>query len=122
MKFDSWKEMYNYVIEGNDLYCPETKTYIFVYNDADALCCYYLKDGEADELVAKSQKYNNDYWSAFLGFGGEVLDDLRYTKYQYSKSEILRRAYLKRSFDFCKQNYKYFWINTKNYGKEIIFK
>ena len=107
-----------YIIKGNDIYCPESREYVFVYNDANALCCCYLKEGEAAELSKKSHKYNGEYWSAFLSGSGDILDDSRYCRYEYSDVAVLRGRYLKPSFDFCRNAYMYEWIDTKNYAKD----
>ena len=38
MKFETIKEMYEYLVNTGDLYDKATETYIFVYNDASITC------------------------------------------------------------------------------------
>lgn len=118
MKFDNWRAMYNYITDGNDLYNTETGDYVFEYNDAHALCVYHLSDTEVKELAEKSKENDGEYWGAFLGTGGEILDssERNNDEYRYSDDENKRALYLQPSFDYCKEMYsKDNWINTAEY-------
>lgn len=102
MKFKNGKEMYDYLIHTGDLYSPSLATYIFAYNDAQALCVYYLQQKEVVELIRKSKK-TNECWSAHLGWGGTILDNEEYNddEHRYSEDETLRNLYLKPSLEYC---------------------
>lgn len=116
IKFASCTEMYDYLTSGNDLYNTKTGDYVFTYNDAYALCVYNLEKAEAKELVRAVEKSDDDYWGAFLGPGGTILDDCRFDKFRFSKDENLRAMYLQPSFDYCKENFvKDGWMNTKDF-------
>lgn len=115
-KFDSWKEMYDYLTSGNDLYNVETGDYVFLYNDAYALCTYNIREDEAEELARKTTALDESGWSSFLGIGGTVLDNCEYDKYRYSKDELKQSLYLQPSIDYCKEVYaKDGWVDTKEY-------
>lgn len=122
MKFNNWQEMYDYLTAGNDLYNTETGDYVFEYNDAHALCVYNLDEDEAKKLSKKALE-NNEYWGAFLGTGGRILDVFDYNndEYRYSKDKNMRSLYLQPSFDYCKETFsKDGWVDTKEY-EEAIF-
>lgn len=115
MNFTSAREMYEFIAAGNDLYNVKNGLYIFVYNDADALCYYRLGEDEA-RRVAIEAKAAEEYWGAFLSAGGLILDDLNYDKYRYATSQKSRYKYLKPSFDFCEDYYQCEgWISTDEY-------
>lgn len=121
MKFNNWQEMYDYLTAGNDLYNTKTGDYVFEYNDANALCVYSLDEDEAKKLSKKALE-NNEYWGAFLGTGGSILEASDYNddKYRYSKDRDMKALYLKPSFDYCKEMFiNNSWINTKEY-QELV--
>lgn len=114
MKFNTWGEMYAYIVEGNDLYNPNLGIYVFEYNGFSALCRYDIDEDEAKELSQLSRD-NGDYWAAFLGVGGKILDDMEYRNGDKVKGEEIY-LYLKPSYDFCKEYYaEDGWINTEDY-------
>lgn len=125
MKFNNWQEMYNYLTTGKDLYNTETGDYVFEYNDAHALCVYNLDKDEAKMLAEKSAENDGEYWGAFLGIGGNVLDAWEYndTEHRYSEDEKMRALYLQPSYDYCKEVFaKAGWEDTEVYGKAIAEK
>ena len=77
LKFKKWEDMYKLLISGIDLYNPKTGCYVFKYNDTGALCYYTLSPDEAFSIIEQSKK-NCEYWGAYLGTGGYVLDDMKY--------------------------------------------
>lgn len=95
MKFNSGKEMYDYLLDGNDLYEPQLGIYVFLYNDAGALCTYNLSKLQAAELN-KEVRENGEYWGAYLGRGGKILDDEPDASYR-----------------FCDLYYNRNWIDTE---------
>ena len=114
MKFTTWREMYDYIVKENDLYNPNVGIYVFEYNAFSALCVYYIDEDEAKELSQLSRD-NGDYWAAFLGVGGTILDNYDYRNGDEIKNEELD-LYLEPSYDFCKEYYnKDGWISTKDY-------
>lgn len=107
LKFKKWEDMYKLLISGTDLYNPKTGCYVFSYNDAGALCYYKLKMDEVLDLIEQSKR-DGEYWGAYLGTGGYVLDDMNYRN-GFKK-------YLQPSFDFCKNNYTDEWVKTLDEG------
>lgn len=112
MTFKNWQEMYDLLVSGVDLYNTTEGIYVFSYNDANALCYYFLDREEAEE-IAKQAVEVNEYWGAFLGVGGHILDDTEYECYRYSENEEERALYLEPSYDFCKEKFALDgWENT----------
>lgn len=63
-----------------DLYNPKTGDYVFHYNDKDAIAVYSLTKQEAEALAKE-----DDYWGAYLGFGGRIYDNpTEYAEEHYS--------------------------------------
>lgn len=113
MKFESWEEMYNTIIEGTDLYSESERLYVFVYNEANALCCYNLSNEEAMEIATKANE-KGEYWGAFLGWGGDIMDDTDYDGYSDDENE--RKLYLKPSINFCKDCFDIDdWVDTRDF-------
>lgn len=116
MKFKTWEEMYRYLENEGDLYNPLLELYVFLYNEAGALCTYNISEEKAMELSVKSKKYNED-WSAFLSVGGNILDNDDFDR------EHKRDSYLELSYEFCKKHFnKDGWSDTKRIknGGELI--
>lgn len=117
MKFNNGMEMYDYLTAGNDLYNTETGDYVFEYNDAHALCVYHLDKDEA-KILAEKSKENDEYWGAYLGPEGVILDALEYNddEHRYSENEEMRALYLQSSFAYCEEVFAMEgWIDTKDY-------
>ncbi|MBR2401261.1 MAG: hypothetical protein IKB01_00640 [Lachnospiraceae bacterium] len=122
MKFQSEKEMYEYLCSGKDLYSKELGIYIFEYNDAHALCYYYLRPSEVVSLLKKREE-TNEYWGAYLGIGGYILDDPEYDddEHRYNESEDVRALYIKPSLNFCKDTYMVEdWLCTDDVTPEYV--
>lgn len=117
LKFQSGKEMYDYICEGNDIYSESQEVYAFVYNDAGAICVYDLHPEDVVDLVKKSKEYD-DYWAAFLGWkGSNILDDYEYNddEYRYSEDWEKNKLYLRPSLEFCENAYKVTdWVDCKD--------
>lgn len=79
MKFNSAEEMLEFIQDGNDLWSPSEELYVFVYNEDGAVCTYSIDLTEAKELSLKAELYD-EYWSAFLGWGGSIYDPPRNLK------------------------------------------
>lgn len=106
-KFKNGLDMYNYIASGNDLYSKSLSTYVFVYNDAGALCVYALDPEDVTKLIVDSKEYD-EYWGAFLGWrGSSVLDEGCYDdqEHRYSDDWEMRKLYLEPSLEFCENNY-----------------
>ena len=84
MKFESAKDMYEEARDC-DLYNKELELYVFGYNDFGALCYYHIDEEEAEELRRKSRENDDEYWGAFLGIGGYVLDDMDFYPEDYDE-------------------------------------
>lgn len=102
-KFDSGEEMLAEIRRGTDLYAPAEGMYVFEYNEAGAVCCYSIDNEEAIELENKARD-TDDYWGAFLGWGGGIYDDPsdEYNPPEPGFSNI----------DFCNDTYQCEWIRT----------
>ena len=88
-----------------DLYHPGLEIYVFSYNDKRALCTYHLSKEQAKEVSKQSKQNHNEYWGAFLGLGGEILED--------DESPI------DSSIEFCKEHYQESnWLDTDDINLE----
>ena len=74
MAFNSAEDMLNFIQNGNDLWSESEGLYVFVYNEDGAICTYSIDITQARELSLKAELYD-DYWSAFLGWGGAIYDE-----------------------------------------------
>ena len=72
MKFTNGKEMLR-KLQDTDLYCPSEGIYVFLYNDRGSIAYYYISEDEARKL-SEQAKESDEYWGAFLGPGGWVVD------------------------------------------------
>ena len=122
IKFESARHMYELIAEGNDLYSKELGIYVFVYNDAGALCYYNLDlQDVADILVKQKAAPQAEYWAAFLGPGGYILDNPEFDEHRYSGDDELHDKYIQPSLDFCEQ---YFavqdWVLTDDVTLEYL--
>ena len=122
MKFNNGTEMYNYLCSGRDLYSKSLDTYVFEYNDAGALCTYGLYLEDVVKLIEDSKKYE-EYWGAFLGLGGSILEDPDYDddEHRYNEDETMRNLYLRPSLDFCEETYMVEdWMDTDDVTVEYV--
>ena len=101
--FQSGKDMLKVIQSGVDLYCKELGIYVFCYNDAGSICWYYIDAIEAKTLQRKAVE-RDEYWAAFLGFGGHIVDDPDCEFY---------RANRQTNIEWCKEMYKHHWIPTE---------
>lgn len=117
-KFKSGKEMYDYICSGHDIYSANQRIYAFVYNDAGAICIYYLSDEDVVELVEKIKKNPDEYWGAFLSWkGSNILDDGKYNsdEYRYSEDWEKNKLYLRPSLEFCEEMFGIEdWVDCKD--------
>lgn len=111
MQFKNGKEMYEYLVNNGDLYSKSLETYVFNYNDANALCIYSIDETMAVTLVQEARR-REEKWSGLLGAGGEILDEPKYDTFRYSDNEAERTLYLQPSIDFCNDHYQEEWIDT----------
>lgn len=114
LKFKNGTDMYNYLTNGKDLYSRSLGIYVFEYNDAHALCYYNLSPYEVMEIL-KRREETKEYWGAYLGIGGYILDESEYDddEHRYSEDEAMRKLYLQPSLDFCEELYQTEdWVNT----------
>lgn len=107
MRFNNGKEMLHEIV-GNltDLYSPEKETYVFLYNDCDSICLYSIDEDEAVRLATEAGNSDEEYWSAFLGWGGEIIDDPSYEDYREGSETPL---------EWCEAMYDGEWIDTRDY-------
>lgn len=62
MTFSSGQDMYD-ALDFGDIYNSEKELYIFLYNDAGAVCVYNVSKYEAKELELMSKK-SGEYWGS----------------------------------------------------------
>lgn len=106
MKFNSAKEMLEVIQNGFDLYNPTLEIYVFVYNEAGSIAYYDIDNKKAKELSQKAKEFQ-EYWAAFLGPGGFIIDDLNSDFYKNGNETNLQ---------WCEKYYKKDdWINTEEY-------
>lgn len=107
MKFDTAKQMLEYINSNHDLYSRKAETYVFNYNEAGSICTYDIDCDEAKELALNSKANNGEYWEAFLGAEGTIWDDPSYEGYNENQSSNLDR---------CASLIEYEdWVQTKHY-------
>lgn len=123
MKFNNGTEMYDYLCSGRDLYSKSLSTYVFEYNDAHALCTYYLNPEEFAKVIEAS-KETEEYWGAHLGwYGSAILEDPDYDddEHRYHEDEAMRSLYLQPSLDFCNETYMVEdWMDTNDVTVEYV--
>lgn len=120
-KFNSGREMYEFLCSGKDLYSKNKMSYIFEYNDAHALCHYCLDSEAVCEILRK--KDANEYWGAYLGIGGGIMDASDYDNedYRYSENPWKRMLYLRPSIEYCMEMYKVNdWVDTEDVTEEYV--
>jgi phytoene dehydrogenase-like protein len=111
MEFQDGKEMYEY-LKHHDLYDKESEVYVFLYNEDGALCTYDVTMEEACSLAEKSAEDDGQYWGAYLGPGGTVLDNTEY--------EPEQELYLQPSYDFCDRTFDKGWTDIADFAKETV--
>lgn len=119
LQFNAWEDMYKYLTDGSDLYNINTGDYVFVYNDAAAICAYNLSSEKVQELVEMTNE-TGEYWGAFLGPGGNIFFNPDYddNEHKYSEDKRMRDLYLEPAYDFCKDNYLLDgWMDVDEYVK-----
>lgn len=102
MIFDSAEQMLNTITNGIDLWNPNLKKYVFVYDENDSLCVYELDE----ELINKLTQSSNEYWSSYLEGDGDVISH-------------------ENALSFCEKNFSVEeWFDTKEItssGGKIVF-
>lgn len=107
MKFATAEQMLKFINDGNDLYSPKAEIYVFGYNEAGSIATYDIDEEEAIKLSNKAKGGNEEYWSAFLGVGGEIWDDPSHECYKEGQVSNLDR---------CSQLLEHEdWVLTKHY-------
>ena len=99
MKFNSGKEMLDYIVDCSDLYSAEKDLYVFGYNNYGSIAVYNIYPNQAMKLRDMSEE-SGEYWGAFLGAGGSIYDDPRYENFEEGDYSNL---------DWCNDNYEGEW-------------
>ena len=105
MNFNSAAEMLDAIQDGIDLYSPELELYVFLYTNNGSICYYSIDEEEAEELE-KSSFLGGEYWSAYLGCGGCIVDSDEW----YAENNQTRPDYIKSPIESCEQVYKAKWF------------
>lgn len=100
MTFVNGKAMLENILNGADLYNREKEIYVFRYNDAGSIAYYYIDNEEAEELAKLKEESEEEYWGAFLGVGGWIIDDPECESYEEGEETNL---------DWCNDNYEGNW-------------
>ena len=82
MKFNSGREMFDYINSDMDLYSPFEEIYVFKYTDNGSICTYTISNEHAKRL-----KKMDGYWGGHLGWGGQIFDSEEW--YKENKENIL---------------------------------
>jgi len=102
----SAESMLSLITSGVDLYCEDTETYVFLYNEEESICVYYGIDKEqADELEAEALA-NDEYWAAYLGWGGHIIDSDEW----YAERGEERPKWMETPLEWCEKNYNGNWV------------
>lgn len=96
--------MLRVIQSGTDLYCEESGTYVFLYNEAGAIAYYSGIDVEEAKALEAKARDTDDYWAAFLGPGGWICDDPSDSAFPPNPGCA--------NIDFCNENFKQKWIDT----------
>lgn len=105
-KFNSGKEMLDFLQAGKDLYNPETGAYVFVYNEDKAIAYYSISKEDAKKY-AKIEANTGEYWGSNLGVGGYIYEDQLSENYNISKMS---------SRNFCDEHFgEGVWVKTTDY-------
>lgn len=121
-QFNSGMEMYECISKGMDLYSKSLNMYVFAYNDAGALCSYTLFPDEVKEILRR-KKETNEYWGAYLGVGGSILEESDYDddEYRYSEGWEKNKLYLAPSLKFCDDLFRVKdWVDTESVTMEFL--
>lgn len=95
LEFKSGKEMLDLLQTDTDLYNLQTGDYVFRYNEAGSIAVYSLSLKEAEQLQAKAEA-EDEYWGAYLGFGGSIYDVPESDFYSNKQASAL---------DYCSEMY-----------------
>lgn len=90
-------------LDCGDYYNPITETYVYVYNDCGSICFYSVDVEYAKELIKKQLDWDGEYWGAFLGRGGSIVDSEEYDEYEEGDCTPL---------DWCEGNYEGIWLKV----------
>lgn len=74
MKFNSAQEIFDYLMDGWDLYDPTAGIFLSLYNDYGSICYYYLSPDEYAQLCAEAEEEDEDSIMGLLGSGGSIYD------------------------------------------------
>lgn len=123
MKFNTPEEMYNYICFEGDLYNAELGIYVFQYNSVGALAIYDIDSIKADKLALQSIKNDDEYWEAYLGPGGKILEvpEFREAYENDTAANYCTHPYLAPSYEFCEKYYNHDgWEDTYFYGRQVL--
>ena len=113
MKFETAEQMLEFINDGNDLYSPKAEIYVFGYNEAGSIATYDITEEEAMKLQNRVKSGDEDYWSAFLGVGGEIWDDPSHELFKKGQVSNLEK---------CSQLLEHEdWILTKHYLGDGVY-
>ncbi len=110
-KFASPQEMYEALINGQDLYSPNLETYIFHYSEAGAIA-YYSIDPEYARQLVDATKGTDEYWGGHLGPGGYIVDPLNVDEWEQNNAELDYTPI----YEFLEDYYKEIWLTTDDYA------
>lgn len=110
--FGSAEDMYDYLRNNGDLYCPGEMLYVFEYGASGSLAVYNITTDEAEDLAREcAESAFEEYWGGFLGPGGRIYD----TPEDYGNEHGDNFA-----LGFCKTYYKLEWYDTVDYSALVL--
>ena len=104
MRFNSGREMLDYIMDVGDLYNSDSEQYVFLYNNYGAIAVYRLNVDEFRELYRRAEE-DGEYVSAYLGFDGYIYDS-EDNPNPYDRNETYS------SLDWCNDHYLGYWENA----------
>lgn len=68
IRFESPKEMFDFIMTGRDIYSSGLEKYFFLYAEYDSICEYSISEQEAEELKATKDCWEGTEWEDVSGF------------------------------------------------------
>ena len=106
IKFDNAEDMLYTITGGTDLYCEDTETYVFLYNNEGSICVYRGIDKDEADKLEELAVADEEYWGAYLGAGGDIIDSDRY----YAEQGRERPKWAESPIEWCERSYRENWV------------
>lgn len=121
-EFCSAKQIYNFLLEGKDLYNPVLEIHLWEYNNDGAIAYALITENEA-ENIAKEMAKDNECWSANLGGRSYIIEADNADEYENESPEIFeanKKAALEYLGELLKDNpYDWYQADVSYLDKNI---